>query len=59
MRERLAKLQDALEALKKAGVFKKALVAEAALLVALELFEEIIEEIDKLKASQSGAGRRT
>jgi len=59
MRERLAKLQDALEALKKASVFKKALLAEAALLVALELFEEIIEEIDKPTESRSGAGRQT
>jgi len=59
MRERLAKLQDALEALKKASVFKKALVTEAALLVALELIEEIIEEIDILKESRSGAGRQT
>lgn len=51
MKERLTKLRDALELLKRASVFKKALAAEAALLVAVDLFEEIVEEIERLKAS--------
>jgi len=58
MKERLAKLRDALELLKKASVFKKALAAEAALLVAVDLFEEIVEEIERLKGSQTGTDRQ-
>lgn len=59
MKERLTKLRDALELLKRASVFKKALAAETALLVAVDLFEEIVEEIERLKASQTSADRRT
>lgn len=58
MRETLVKLRGALELLKKASVFKKALVAEAALLVACDLFEQIVAEIESLKGSQTGADRR-
>jgi glycyl-tRNA synthetase beta subunit len=58
MKERLAKLRDALELLKKASVFKKALAAEAALLVAVDLFEEIVEEIESLKGSQTDTDRQ-
>ena len=56
MRERLAMLRDALERLKAASVFTKALAAEAALIVAVDLFEEIIEEIERRKDRESGTG---
>ena len=59
MKERLAKLRDALELLKKASVFKKALAAEAALLVAVDLFEEIVEEIERLKGARNDTEQRT
>jgi hypothetical protein len=49
MRDELAKLQAALEDMKNASVFKKALVAEAALLAAVVLIEQMVEEIEKLK----------
>jgi hypothetical protein len=58
MKERLAKLRDGLELLKKANVFKKALAAEAALSVAVDLFEEIVEEIESLKGSQTDTDRQ-
>lgn len=59
MKERLAKLRDALERLKAASVFKKALAAEAALLVAVDLFEEIVTEIETLKALQNDTARQS
>jgi len=55
MREELAKLRAALQDMKKASVFKKALVAEAALLAALVLIEDMVDEIEKLKADKGGA----
>jgi hypothetical protein len=59
MREKLTALSAALQELKRASVFKKSFAAETALLQALELFEEIVEEIEKLKGSQTDADRRT
>lgn len=59
MKEKLAKLRDALELLKRASVFKKALAAEAALLVAVDLFEEIVAEVEKLKTTQPSTDRQT
>jgi hypothetical protein len=50
MREALEKLRAALQDMKKAGVFKKALAAEAALLAAVALMEQMVGEIEELKA---------
>jgi hypothetical protein len=55
MREKLAELRAALQELKRASVFKKALAAEAALMTALVLIEEMVDEIEKLKKGQGGA----
>ena len=55
MREELAKLHAALQDMKKANVFKKALVAEAALLAAVVLIEQMVDEIEKLKSGKSGS----
>jgi hypothetical protein len=57
MKEKLADLRNALQELKRASVFKKALVAEAALTAAVVLIEEIVEEIEKLKRTQGSADR--
>ena len=59
MREELVALRAALQEVKKASVFKKAFAVEAALYVAVELFEKIVEEIEKLKASEDGADNKT
>jgi hypothetical protein len=48
-----------LQEVKKASVFKKAFAAEAALYVAVELFEKIVEEIETLKACEGGANNET
>jgi hypothetical protein len=53
MREELSKLQAALEDMRKASLFKKPLVAEAALLAAVVLIEQMVEEIEKLKGQKS------
>jgi hypothetical protein len=53
MRDELAKLHAALEDIQKASVFKKALVAEAALLAAVVLIEQMVEKIEKLKVDQN------
>lgn len=58
MREELEKLRACLQELKKASVFRKALVAEAALLAALVLLEQMVEEIEKLKRGDEGAGKK-
>jgi|WetSurSiteA1Bulk_404760.scaffolds.fasta_scaffold607696_1 hypothetical protein len=55
MRENLTKLRASLQELKRASVFRKALAAETALLAALVLVEEMVEEIEKLKKAQAGA----
>jgi len=57
MKEKLAKLRATLKELKKASMFKKALAAEAALMAALVLIEQMVEEIEKLKKGQGGADR--
>ena len=57
MKEKLVELRTTLQELKKASVFKKALAAEAALVAALVLIEEMVEEIEKLKNGQGGADR--
>ena len=51
MREELAKLRAALQEMERASVFRKALVAEAALLAAVVLIEQRVEEIEKLKGN--------
>jgi hypothetical protein len=57
MREKLTILRTALQELKRASMFRKALAAEAALIAALTLIEEMVEEIEKLKKGQGGADR--
>jgi len=57
MRKKLAELRATLQELKRASMFKKALAAEAALMAAMVLIEEMVEEIEKLKREQSGADR--
>jgi hypothetical protein len=57
MRKKLAELRTALQKLKRASMFKKALAAEVALMAALVLIEEMVEEIEKLKRGQDGADR--
>jgi hypothetical protein len=54
MRKKLTELRTALQELKRASMFKKALAAEAALMAALVLIEEMVEEIEKLKRGQGG-----
>lgn len=49
MRGNLAELRATLQELKRASVFKKVLAAEAALMAALVLIEEMVEEIEKLQ----------
>jgi hypothetical protein len=55
MREKLAALRAALQEMKRASVFKKALVAETALVKAVELIEDMMQEIETLKR-RDGAG---
>ena len=57
MQEKLARLRAALQDLKKAGVLRKAFMAEAALLAAVALMEEMIAEIEKLKQEKERAGK--
>lgn len=49
MREELMKLRIALEDMRRASLFKKPLVAEKALLAAVVLIEQMVDEIEKLK----------
>lgn len=49
MREELMKLRVALEEMRKASLFKKPLVAEKALLAAVVLIEQMVDEIEKLR----------
>lgn len=58
MREELAKLRAALQVLKRASVFRKAIAAEAALVVAVALIEQMMDEIEKLKREKGGAGTK-
>ncbi len=57
MQEKLARLRAALQDLKKAGVLRKAFMAEAALLATVALMEEMIAEIEKLKQEKERAGK--
>lgn len=57
MEEKLTKLRATLQDLKKASIFKKALAAEAAILAAVALIEDMVEEIDKLKRDKESAGK--
>jgi|APLak6261659701_1056019.scaffolds.fasta_scaffold22683_2 hypothetical protein len=57
MRKKLAELRSALQDLKRSSMFKKALAAEVALMAALVLIEEMVEEIEKLKRGQGGTDR--
>ena len=57
MEEKLARLRAALQDLKKASVFRKALLAETALLAAVALMEQMVEEIEKLKRDKENAGK--
>jgi hypothetical protein len=54
MEEKLAKLRAALQDLKDSGVLAKGYMAEAALLATVDLMEEMIEEIEKLKRDKAG-----
>lgn len=56
MRDELEKLRGTLRDLKRASVFKKALAAEAALLAAVVLIEQMVEELEKLKGDKGGPG---
>jgi hypothetical protein len=58
MREELVALRAALQDVKRASVFKKAFAAEAALYVAVELFETIVGKIEKLKAREDGTDNK-
>jgi len=46
------KLHAALEEMRKASLFKKPLVAETALLAAVVLIEQMVDEIEKLKSGK-------
>lgn len=52
MKEELAELRLALEEMRKASVFRKPLVAEKALLAAVVLIEQMVEEIERLKSEK-------
>lgn len=56
MEEKLAKLRAALQDLKNSGVLAKGYMAEAALLAAVELMEQMVAEIEKLKRERERAG---
>lgn len=53
MRENLAKLRVALQNLKKASMLKKGVAAEAALLAAVVLIEQMVGEIEKLQEEKN------
>lgn len=57
MREELAKLRAALQDMKRASMFKKALAAEATLLAALVLIEQMVAEIEKLKSDKGDSAK--
>jgi hypothetical protein len=58
MREQLTKLHAALQDLKRASVFRKALTAETAIIAAVELIEQMMDEIEKLKSAQESAANK-
>lgn len=55
MREKLIELRARLQELKRASMFKKALAAEAALMTALALLEEMVDEIEQLEKGRNSA----
>ena len=55
MREELTKLYAALQSLKKASVFRKAIAAEVAIESAVVLLEKMVGEIEKLKRDKEDA----
>ena len=57
MREKLAALRAALQDLKRASVFRKAIAAEAALVKAVELIEDMMREIEDMKKREAGGGK--
>ena len=57
MKEKLEALRGALQDLKRASVFKKALVAEIALTKAVELIEDMVREIEEMKKREGGGGK--
>ena len=54
MREKLAALRAALQDLKRASVFRKAIAAETALVKAVELIEDMMREIEDMKKREAG-----
>ncbi|MBI5750825.1 MAG: hypothetical protein HZA59_01590 [Hydrogenophilales bacterium] len=57
MKEKLAVLRAALQDLKRASLFRKALVAETAISKAVDLIEDIVREIEELKKRETGRGK--
>lgn len=57
MREKLAALRAALQDLKRASMFRKALAAETALVKAVELIEDMMREIEEMKKREGGGGK--
>jgi len=57
MREKLAALRAALQDLKRASVFRKAITAETALVKAVELIEDMMLEIEEMKKREAGGGK--
>ena len=57
MREKLAALRAALQDLKRASVFRKAIAAETALVKAVELIEDMMREIEDMKKREADGGK--
>ncbi len=57
MRDKLAALRAALQDLKRASMFRKAIAAETALVKAVELIEDMMREIEEMK-KREGAGSK-
>ncbi|MDP1682746.1 MAG: hypothetical protein Q8L39_13370 [Burkholderiales bacterium] len=57
MREKLAALRAALQDLKRASVFRKALAAETALVKAVDLIEDMMREIEEMKKREGGGSK--
>lgn len=57
MREKLAALRAALQDMKRASMFRKAIAAEAALVKAVELIEDMMREIEEMKKREGGGSK--
>lgn len=57
MEEKLNKLRGALQDLKGSGVLAKGYMAELALIAAIDLMEEMVVEIEKLKRDRPETGK--